>query len=383
MIDIHKMAVLIVDDSFNMCQSISGMLRVVGYGGKFLFALNGQEALEVLFKEPVDLVLLDYNMPVMSGAEVLGQLRMGRRFRDLPVIMVTAEAYRDYVAEMGESEIDAYILKPLTVKVLQEKVSQVVHKANNPPPMVAYLKEARRCEDEGDLESALEFARKAAEENPKASRPLREIGYFHLKRGELEEAEEHLLGAVRRNYMDVLAFHYLGELYLEKDDIEKASHYLDKAMKISPRQLGRGIRFGEVLVRRNRLEKAREVFDKVLSLPAATPEVREEVADFCLEHGFNDYGLKLLASLTEDQPRRADLFFKLGKALLSEGEKLRAVYYLSQAAELDKGGVAVRLELARSYLEMKKPLLAEKPLLQILEMDRGNQEAQDLLRRCS
>ncbi|MFP3927628.1 MAG: response regulator [Desulfobacteraceae bacterium] len=383
MIDINKMTVLIADDSFNMCQSISGMLKVVGYGGRFLFAHNGQEALDVLAKESVDLVLLDYNMPVMSGAEVLTQIRMDRRFRELPVIMVTAEAYRDYVAEMGESEIDAYILKPLTVKVLQEKVAQVIQKANNPPPMVAYLKEARRHEDEGDLESAIQAARKAAAENPKASRPLRELGYFHLKRAELDQAEKFLQGAVRRNYMDVLAFHYLGELYLERDDIAKAAHYLDKAMKISPRQLGRGIRFGKVLVQRSMLEKAREVFDKVLSLPAATPEVKEEVADFCLEHGFSSYGLKLMETLAEDQPRRADLCYKMGRVLLDEGEKLRAVYYLSRAADLDKTDIEVRLTLARLYLDMKKPLLAEKPLLQIMDIDRGNQEAQELLRKCS
>lgn len=48
--------------------------------------------------------------------------------------MLTAEAYQDYVAEAAESGIDAYILKPLTIKILKEKISIVVEKANNPPP---------------------------------------------------------------------------------------------------------------------------------------------------------------------------------------------------------------------------------------------------------
>jgi len=383
MLDIHEMTVLIVDDSMNMCQSISGMLKVIGYGKRFLFGHNGKEALELLDKEPVDLMLLDYNMPIMTGAEVLSQVRSDRNLRDLPVIMVTAEAYQDYVAEIGESTIDAYILKPLTVKVLQDKIAQVVDKVNHPPPMVLHLKRAKDCEDRGDLEGAVREAGLAVRENPKATRPVRELGHYYLKQGRLDAAEKFLIEATNRNSMDVFAFHRLGELYLQKGDIDKASQFLDKAMKISPRQLGRGLSFGKVLIRRKMFKKAADVFDKVFALPAATPELREEIVDFCLEHGARAYALKLLESLVEDHPKRGDLLFKMGRVLQSKGENIRAVTYLSQAAQLDEMNVDVRLELARVYLSMKKPLLAEKPLIQILEMDRGHEEARELLRECS
>jgi CheY-like chemotaxis protein len=383
LIDIRNMTVLIVDDSMNMCQSISGMMKVVGFGKRFLFGHTGKEALDLLAREPVDLLLLDYNMPVMTGAEVLSQVRMDRDLRDLPVIMVTGEAYQDYVAEIGESEIDAYILKPLTVKVLQEKIALVVGKANNPPPMIRHLKRARACEDRGDLEGAVREAQLAVRENPKATRPIRELGYFHLKGGQLKEAEKHLLEAVKRNKMDVFAFHHLGELYLAREDFETASHYLDRAMKISPRQLGRGVSFGKVLVRRGLLEKAAEVFDRVLGLPAATPKLKEEIVDFCLEHGAGEYALRLLENLVEEHPKRGDLLFKLGRLLAASGETIRATTFLSQAAALDNVNIPVRLELARVYLAIQKPILAEKSLVQILEVDRGHEEARALLRECS
>ncbi len=383
MIDIHRMTVLIVDDSMNMCQSISGMMKVVGYGKRFLFGYNGKDALDLLEREPVDLLLLDYNMPVMTGAEVLSQVRMDRNLRDLPVIMITAEAYQDYVAEIGESEIDAYILKPLTVKVLQEKVARVIEKANDPPPMVRHLKRARECEDRGDLEGAISETTLAVRDNPKATRPIRELGYFHLKQGQLDKAERFLLEAVKRNRMDVFAFHHLGELYLQREDFEKAAQCLDRAMKISPRQLGRGVTFGKALVQRGWFEKAAGVFDRVLSLPAATFELKEEIADFCLEHGDEPYALKLLEAMVEDRPESEGLLHKLGRVLAASGENLRAVAYLSRAAALNPLNIPVRLELARAYLTMKKPLLAEKPLIQILEIDREHEEARDLLRSCS
>jgi len=137
MIDIHKMIVLIVDDMISMCRSIHTMMKLIGYGRNFFYANSGQEALGMLRKESIDLVLLDYNMPGMTGAEVLGHIRENRDLRDLSVLMVTAHSRGDYVAEAAESEVDAYILKPLTVKLLEEKISLVVEKANNPPPMVS------------------------------------------------------------------------------------------------------------------------------------------------------------------------------------------------------------------------------------------------------
>mgnify|MGYP006285555929 FL=1 len=383
MMDLHEMTVLIVDDSMSMCQSISGMMKVVGLGKRFLYANHGKEALDILGREPVDIMLLDYNMPVMTGAEVLSQVRMDRKLRDLPVIMVTAEAYQDYVAEVGESEIDAYILKPLTVKVLQDKVSQVVDRANHPPPMVRHLKTARQLEDAGDLDGAIREAQAAVRENPKATRPIRELGYFYLKKGALEAAEKFLRKAAERNRLDVFAFHYLGELYLQREDIDKASLYLEKAMKISPRQLGRGIRFGKVLVQKGMMERAEKVFNRVFELPAATPELREEIADFCLEHGAADYGVKLLEVLAEEFPKRFSLIFRLGRVLAEKGEHVRATTFLNQAAQLDAMNIPVRLELARVYLALKKPLLAEKPLIQVLEIDRGHEEARELLKACT
>jgi CheY-like chemotaxis protein len=136
MIDINEMTVLITDDMPNMINTIRSVMKVLGYGKKFIPASNGQEAWQVLKKEPVDLAILDYNMPYMTGAGLLSRIREDRNLRDLPVVMVTAEGNREFVAEAAESEIDAYILKPVTVKVLGDKVLGVINNANEPPPMV-------------------------------------------------------------------------------------------------------------------------------------------------------------------------------------------------------------------------------------------------------
>lgn len=105
---------------------------------------------------------------------MVSQIREDRDLRNIPVIMITAEANREYVAEVAESEIDAYILKPLTIKVLDDKISLVVEKANNPPPMVVHLKRAMVCEEQDDIDAAVKEAELAMDAEPKSSRPVRE-----------------------------------------------------------------------------------------------------------------------------------------------------------------------------------------------------------------
>ncbi len=297
--------------------------------------------------------------------------------------MVTAEADMDFVAEIGESDIDAYLLKPINVALLEEKISFVVKKANNPPPMVYHLKKARDFEESGDIDAAIREAELAVEANPNVTRPIRELGYFYFIKNDLKEAEKWLLKAAKLNNMDVFAFHHLGEIYLKLNDIEKASHYFEKAMKISPRQISRGIDFGKTLVKMKMSEKAIQVFDKTLELSGSTFELREEIADFCINEGVDEYVVKLLESIVKELPDRSDLFFKLGKTLEKLGQTNKAATYLINAAGIDKENVDIRLHLAKSYLTADKTVLAEKPLKEILKISPDNKQAKELLKQCA
>lgn len=382
MTDLKEMTVLIADDMPNMINTIRSIMRVLKYGKRFLIANDGEEAWQILKKQPVDLAILDYNMPHMTGAGLLSRIREDRDLRYLPVVMVTAEANREFVAEAAESEIDAYILKPVTVRVLGDKVLGVIKNANKPPPMVYHLQEARRFEDNGDLDAAIGEARLAMEANPKSSRPLRELGYYYFKKDDLKEAEKWLLKAAQMNSLDVFAFHYLGELYLKRDQLEAASKYFDKAMSISPRHLSRGIRFGKILVQRQEIEKAIRVFDKAISLSESALELREEIADFCIEEGAKEYGAKLLESVVRADPDRKGVSFKLGVALEEIGKHSKALTFLSNAEKEDKDNLDIKVHLAQVYLALGRPIRAEKALKETLKADPKNKKAMELLKEC-
>ncbi|NQT68451.1 MAG: tetratricopeptide repeat protein [Desulfobacteraceae bacterium] len=382
MIDLNEMTVLIVEDIISMCKSIHRMMKTIGYGDQFFYAHNGKEALRILRKEPIELVLMDYNMPEMQGGETLSIIRNDRILRDVPVIMITGQAYQDYVAEAAESYVDALILKPLTIKILGNKVVDVVAKANNPPPIVAHLKRARDFEEEGDLDAAIQEALLAMELDPDSSRAIRELGYFYLKKEDLEEAEKWLLQAARMNHLDVIAFHNLGELYLKQDKIDDAHHYFEKAMEISPRHLDRGINFGKTLVQREMTPRAIKVFTQAFKFSKTPLVLQEKVADFCCDNGAGEYAASLFKELISQLPQRTDLLFKLGKTWESLGDVKKALPYLIEAEKNDDANPEVKLHLARDYITIGKPIWAEGALKRLLKIDPDHKEAQELLQSC-
>jgi tetratricopeptide (TPR) repeat protein len=385
MIDINQMTVLIADDMPNMVTTIRGMMRVLKYGQKFVPANTGLEAWRLLKKEreePIDLAIIDYNMPMMTGAELLTQIRSDRNFRDLPVVMVTGQANTEFVAEAAESEIDAYILKPPTMKLLGDKVLDVIQKANHPSPTVLHLKEARKREEAGDLDGAIMETHLAMEASPASSKPVRELGYYYLQKNDLKEAEKWLLKAVEMNSLDVYALHYLGKLYVRVNNIDAASKYFERAMAINPRDVTRAVYFGTTLLGKKRVKEATRVFDGALGLSEDNLKIKEQIVELCIEKNAKEYAVQLLESILRSHPDRKDLFLKLGVTLEALGQHSKALNYLTMAEKADRKNVDVKLHLGRVYLALGKTVRAEQSLREILEVDPKHEEATSLLQKC-
>jgi two-component system chemotaxis response regulator CheY len=92
---------------------------------EFLEAGNGKEALAQLETKKIDLILLDWNMPELSGLDFLKKVRAMDEHKDLPIIMVTSEAARYNVIEALKNGATDYIIKPVNEKTFQEKLSKI------------------------------------------------------------------------------------------------------------------------------------------------------------------------------------------------------------------------------------------------------------------
>lgn len=118
------MRVLIVDDFSTMRRIIKNLLSDLGFNNT-VEAEDGHSALAVLRQDAVELVITDWNMPGMSGIELLRAIRADAKFRALPVLMVTAEAKREQIIEAAQAGVNGYIIKPFTAQTLEEKLAKV------------------------------------------------------------------------------------------------------------------------------------------------------------------------------------------------------------------------------------------------------------------
>ena len=117
--------VLLVDDSATMRKIVRRKIKEVGFVvDEFLEAADGKQALEKVFNNSVDLILLDWNMPVMNGLEFIQALRSLDLPERIPVIMVTTEGSHEKVNEAIKSGVDGHILKPVEAEQLRDVIGE-------------------------------------------------------------------------------------------------------------------------------------------------------------------------------------------------------------------------------------------------------------------
>jgi len=118
------MKILIVDDFSTMRRIIKNLLRELGFNNT-AEADDGNTALPMLKKSDFDFLITDWNMPGMSGLELLKVVRADGDLASLPVLMVTAERKRENIVKATEAGVNGYIVKPFTAATLNEKMEKI------------------------------------------------------------------------------------------------------------------------------------------------------------------------------------------------------------------------------------------------------------------
>ena len=121
------MRFLIVDDFDTMIRIIKNTLGDLGYND-VITARNGEQAYQIITKEKVDFIISDWNMPVMTGIELLKKVKETPEYAKIPFLMVTAEAEKEHIVEAIQAKVDQYIVKPFTPEMLSQKIGCALHK---------------------------------------------------------------------------------------------------------------------------------------------------------------------------------------------------------------------------------------------------------------
>jgi two-component system chemotaxis response regulator CheY len=119
-----NMKFLVVDDFSTMRRIVRNLLKELGFSNVYE-AEDGVDALKKLRADKFDFVVSDWNMPNMTGIELLREIRKDEALKHLPVLMVTAEAKKENIIEAAQAGASGYVVKPITSVTLDEKLKKI------------------------------------------------------------------------------------------------------------------------------------------------------------------------------------------------------------------------------------------------------------------
>jgi len=118
------MRILVVDDFSTMRRIVRNLLKQLGYDN-IIEADDGTTALAKLQTEKIDFCITDWNMPKMSGLELIKEIRADDKLKELPILMVTAEALQENIVTAIKAGVSNYIVKPFDAQTMAEKMEKI------------------------------------------------------------------------------------------------------------------------------------------------------------------------------------------------------------------------------------------------------------------
>lgn len=120
----RNMNILVVDDFSTMRRIVKNLLKELGFT-KFDEADDGATAWPMIQTGKYDFIVSDWNMPQMTGLDLLKNVRKHEKLKGTPFLLITAEAKRSQILEAAEAGVDGYIVKPFTAATLNVKIQKI------------------------------------------------------------------------------------------------------------------------------------------------------------------------------------------------------------------------------------------------------------------
>ena len=375
----QKGYVLIVDDVPNMRKTIRNMLRQLGTRD-IKEADDGDTAIKLLgtSADTCKFVLLDWNMPRMPGIHVAREIRADENYQDLPILMITAEMYKDQIAQAGEIGINGYIIKPFNAQILNDRILSIMEARTNPPDHVKLIKAGETLVAQGQYDIAIQVFEQSLKLNESA-RVLVNIGQAAEKKGDLKMAEENYLKAAEKNPEYLKAHVATADLNVKMGNEMAAVEALEKACEISPNSPARQMNLGNIYLKNGNNALADKAYGKAQE---QDPQTSKEIAENYLASDNGEQAEKYFRKSLHTDSDEVYIYNRLGIALRKQGKWEEAVSEYQKALKVDDDDEAIHFNMGRAYLEGNKKALARKCFQKVLKLNPDLQEAKAELNKC-
>ncbi len=246
--DPRAQTVMIVDDHDPIRKGIKRVLLAMGIGD-VIECFDGEDALKVLAKNPVDLMILDLYMRNVSGFDVLEHIGNRDIACEIPVIVVTGEASKEEIVKVADMGAEDYVLKPFQAQDLEKKVVKTLNKFYSPTPLLRALRQAERLYLAKDYRTALTTFDAALRLDPQSARAAHGKALTLARVGRGEEAIQLLNDNIQAN----LSYHKnhgaIADLLLQAGQRRPAIESMRHELEINPKQPNRQIHLAKLLLK--------------------------------------------------------------------------------------------------------------------------------------
>lgn len=370
--------VLVVDDVANMRKTIKNMFKVLGVMS-VLEASDGDDAIALLRTnhENCLFIILDWNMPKMPGIQVAREIRSDKLLQDIPILMIAAEMYGEQVAQAGEIGVNGYIIKPFVAKILEDKISGILHARQSPPQHVKLIKAGETFMEEKRYNEALAIF-KEAQKVKDSARVIVHVGEAYRMLGDTEMALKSFNEAAALNKEFLKAYVASANLNMELGKEEAALSSLEKANVISPMNTERQMETGQMYLKKGDENKAAKAFNIVVKLE---PAKSVEIADEFMNSGHAEKAEEYLRMSIESSDDRLHIHNRLGVALKKQGKWREAVKEYEKALVENPNDEVLHFNMAKAYSQGGDSDKARECYLNAIKINAEFKEAHEELER--
>jgi CheY-like chemotaxis protein len=243
-------------------------------------AAKGEEALSLCEKQHYDLILCDYNLgPGKNGQQLLEDLRLNNLMRPEDIfILLSAETSRNVVMSAYDCEPDAYLTKPITTKVIEQRLKRLLAKRNEMVEVYGHV-------SRGEKQEAIAALKKKIANNSRYSMDCQKIlAEIYLEENDLQEAE-----VVYRNVLDIRALDWaqvgLAKVKVKQGDYKKSIQWLNEIISSNPTCMKAYDALSEALEKKQDLDALQENLEKAVEVSPMSIGRQVSLAETALENG--------------------------------------------------------------------------------------------------
>ncbi|MFC1491151.1 tetratricopeptide repeat protein [Nitrospinota bacterium] len=350
---------------------------------------NGEEALEFILQNPIDLIVCEWNLPKMKGTDLLHEIRKNSTTANISFVLISnqGELGEEDYAEAADYDLDGHLIKPLNQQDLSVTVDDIIkERAEFLEPSV-HLARAAAFVDIGASEEAETEIVSAQEAKPKIARVWVESGQLFEEMEQDEKARSSYQQATELDDECARGYEGMANILEKEGKSEEAFEMLQKAVKLSPQNRDRQFRMAKHLMEHGDEDQARIALHKALESEPNAASQSAAAAEFFMEAGRADLAEAEYAFALEEDPNNVHYFNRLGLAFRRQKKFKEAienyrkaivvapddavVYYNMSVALAESGDLTQAIGAIRRALVLRPKFPQAEKVLAALQQKAG------------